>query len=77
MAITILSGREFNQDIAKAKMAAEKGPIIVTDRGTPAFVLRKYDDWLTQGGLRPRVSLHDTLTTGDWRNARRTAPTTR
>ncbi len=61
MAITTLSGREFNQDIAKAKRAAEKGPVIITDRGTPAFVLQKYDDWRTQAGMRPGVSLLEAL----------------
>ncbi len=61
MAITTLSGREFNQDIAKAKRAAEKGPVIITDRGTPAFVLQKYDDWRTQAGARPGVSLLDAM----------------
>ena len=61
MAITTLSGREFNQDIAKAKRAAEKGPVIITDRGNPAFVLQKYDDWRHQAGARPGVSLLDAL----------------
>jgi len=29
MAITTLSGREFNQDIARAKRAAENGPVMI------------------------------------------------
>lgn len=61
MAITTLSGREFNQDIAKAKRAAEKGPVIITDRGNPAFVLQRYDDWRRQAGARPGVSLLEAL----------------
>ncbi len=61
MAITTLSGREFNQDIAKAKRAAEKGPVIITDRGNPAFVLQRYDDWRHQTGARPSVSLLEAL----------------
>ena len=61
MTITTLSGREFNQDIARAKRAAEKGPVIITDRGHPAYVLQRYDDWRRQAGARPGVSLLDAL----------------
>ncbi len=39
MAITTLSSREFNQDAARAKRAARKGPVFITDRGRPAHVL--------------------------------------
>jgi len=39
MAITTISSREFNQDAGKAKKAAQKGPVIITDRGKPAHVL--------------------------------------
>ncbi|MDR3516556.1 MAG: type II toxin-antitoxin system prevent-host-death family antitoxin [Azospirillaceae bacterium] len=61
MAITTLSGREFNQDIARAKRAAETGPVIITDRGSPAYVLQRYDDWRHQTGARPGVSLLEAL----------------
>lgn len=50
---TTISSREFNHDVGSAKRAAETGPVIVTDRGTPAFVLLRYEDYrrLTdQGG---------------------------
>jgi len=36
---TKISSRDFNQDIGKAKRAASKGPVIITDRGEPAHVL--------------------------------------
>ncbi|HEY1159977.1 MAG TPA: type II toxin-antitoxin system Phd/YefM family antitoxin [Terracidiphilus sp.] len=39
MAITTLSSREFNQDTGRAKRAARKGPVFITDRGKPAHVL--------------------------------------
>jgi hypothetical protein len=61
MAITTLSGREFNQDIARAKRAAEKGPVIITDRGEPAFVLQRYDDWRRQSGAPPGLSFLDVV----------------
>ncbi len=39
MAITTLSSREFNQDAGRAKRAASRGPVFITDRGRPAHVL--------------------------------------
>lgn len=38
-----ITGREFNQDVGKAKRAAQKGPVIITDRGHPAYVLLRHD----------------------------------
>ena len=37
------SSREFNQDTAGAKKAAEKGPVYITDRGRPAHVLLTFE----------------------------------
>lgn len=45
MSITTISSREFNQDAGGAKKAAEKGPVIITDRGRPAHVLLNYEDY--------------------------------
>ena len=45
MAITTLSSREFNQDTSRAKKAARKGPVIITDRGRPAHVLLSIDEY--------------------------------
>ena len=39
MAITTLSSREFNQDTSRAKRAAKRGPVFITDRGRPPHVL--------------------------------------
>jgi prevent-host-death family protein len=36
---TQLSSREFNQDTARAKREASKGPVFITDRGETRFVL--------------------------------------
>ena len=36
---TTFSSREFNQDTGRAKKAASKGPVFITDRGRPAHVL--------------------------------------
>ena len=47
MTITTMSSREFNQDVSKAKRQSANGPVIVTDRGQPAYVLltiRSYEE---------------------------------
>jgi len=45
-----ISSREFNQDLARAKRAAQKSPVIITDRGRPAHVLLSFTEYrrLTQ-----------------------------
>jgi prevent-host-death family protein len=52
LAITTLSSREFNQDTARAKRAAAKGPVFITDRGKPCLVVMNYEDYqrLNQNG---------------------------
>lgn len=45
MSITTISSREFNQDAGGAKRAAEKGPVIITDRGRPSHVLLSFEDY--------------------------------
>ena len=50
MSSTKISSREFNQDIGKAKRAAAKGPVIITDRGEPAHVLLSIDEYRALAG---------------------------
>ncbi|HEV2365978.1 MAG TPA: type II toxin-antitoxin system Phd/YefM family antitoxin [Caulobacteraceae bacterium] len=50
MAITTISSREFNQDAGGAKRAAEKGPVIITDRGRPSHVLLSIKDYRKLAG---------------------------
>ena len=45
MTITTLSSRELNQDIGRAKKAAQKGPVFITDRGKPAHVLLTFEQY--------------------------------
>lgn len=45
MPITTLTSREFNQDTSRAKQAACKGPVFITDRGRPAHVLLTIEDY--------------------------------
>lgn len=59
MTITTMTSREFNQDAGGAKKAAEKGPVIITDRGRPAHVLLSYEDY--QKLLEKGLSLAEAL----------------
>jgi prevent-host-death family protein len=45
MSITTLSSREFNQDTSKAKRAAKRGPVFITDRGRPSHVLLTAEEY--------------------------------
>lgn len=37
--MTTISARDFNRDVSAAKRAADAGPVTITDRGRPAYVL--------------------------------------
>jgi hypothetical protein len=45
MTITTLTSRELNQDVTRAKRAAECGPVFITDRGKPAHVLLSIEEY--------------------------------
>jgi len=59
MAITTLSSREFNQDTSRAKQAASRGPVFITDRGRPAHVLLSIEDYQKLAG--PQATIVDQL----------------
>ncbi len=59
MAITTFSSRELNQDVTRAKRAAENGPVFITDRGRPAHVLLSFEDY--QRLTKQRRSIADAL----------------
>jgi hypothetical protein len=48
--MTTMSAREFNQDVSAAKRAAAQEPVIITDRGTPAYVLLSIDEFRRLAG---------------------------
>jgi prevent-host-death family protein len=45
MTITRLSSREFNQDTSRAKRAAKRGPVFITDRGRLSHVLLTAEEY--------------------------------
>jgi prevent-host-death family protein len=59
MAIITLSSREFNQDTGRAKRAARKGPVFITNRGRPAHVLLTIEQY--QKITNKRESMIDLL----------------
>jgi prevent-host-death family protein len=55
MTTTTLSSREFNQDTGRAKKAAAKGPVIITDRGKPAHVLLSFAQYKELSGSSKNI----------------------
>lgn len=45
MSITTFTSREFDQDIRRAKKAADAGPVFITDRGRPTQVLLSIQEY--------------------------------
>lgn len=41
----IMTSREFNQRSSQAQKSALEEPVIITNRGTPAFVLMSYTEY--------------------------------
>jgi prevent-host-death family protein len=54
--VTTFSSRELNQDVSRAKRAAEDGPVIITDRGKPAHVLLTIEDYHRLTGQRRNLA---------------------
>lgn len=75
MTISTVSSREFNQDTGKAKRAARRGPVIITDRGRPAHVLLSIEQYEALSG--PPASIVDLLAMDNADRVRFTAPRVR
>ena len=45
MSTTKMSSRDFNQDTSRAKRAAKRGPVFITDRGRPSHVLLTVEEY--------------------------------
>ena len=55
-----MSARDFNRDVSAAKRAADRGPVVITDRGRAAYVLLSASDY---EDLTERRSIVDWLQT--------------
>ncbi|WP_138467886.1 type II toxin-antitoxin system prevent-host-death family antitoxin [Poseidonocella sp. HB161398] len=56
MTITTLTSRELNQDVGRAKRAAQDGPVFITDRGRPAHVLLTIEEYRRLSGAGRKLS---------------------
>lgn len=50
MGVHTVSSRELNQDVGRAKRAAEEGPVVITDRGRPSHVLLSWAEYRRLSG---------------------------
>ena len=57
MATHFFTSREFNQDTASAKRAAQEGPVFITDRGKPSHVLLSIEEYRRLAGEQSRLDL--------------------
>ena len=64
-AITTISARRFARNLAGAKRAADFGPVLITNRGQPAYALLRIDEYheLAARSGRSLLALMDTLPT--------------
>lgn len=55
----------FNRDVSAATRAADQGPVVITDRGEPAYVVLSTQEYREQQGsgesLVDRLSMEDDL----------------
>lgn len=61
MTITTISARDFARDLATAKRAAAEGPVFITDRGQPRFVLQTVADYYRSTTGKPEPSLLEAM----------------
>ena len=43
--MTVMTNQEFKQNVNQAQKAAQTEPVIITDRGEPAYVLMTYAEY--------------------------------
>jgi len=53
---TMVTARAFNQDVSAAKRAADAGPVVITDRGEPAYVLLSIAEYRSMRAPRGLLS---------------------
>ena len=52
-----VTSREFGHNVSSAKHLARQGPVFITDRGEPAFVLLNIDQYQSLAGGEREQSL--------------------
>lgn len=63
--MTSITAPEFNRDVSAAKREASRGPVVIADRGEPAYVLLSIDEYRHIGArgipLVDRLSMEDDI----------------
>jgi hypothetical protein len=57
MYISTVTSRDFARDVDRAKRVAEEGPVFITERRKPAYVLLKIEDYFQLSGGHRETSL--------------------
>jgi prevent-host-death family protein len=55
VAVVTQSAREFNHDVSAAKRAAVKEPVVITERGRPAYVLMSIEEYQRLTEAQPDI----------------------
>lgn len=50
MSKTVMTVTEVNQDFSRAQRAVGRGPVVITHRGEPAYVLMSYKTYVSKSG---------------------------
>jgi PHD/YefM family antitoxin component YafN of YafNO toxin-antitoxin module len=50
-----VTSEDFNQDISGAKRLADKGPVVITDRGKAAYVFMTHDAYQRLKNRKPSI----------------------
>jgi prevent-host-death family protein len=50
MTVTTVTSRQFDRHTSEAKKAARRGPVFITDRGAPAYVLLTIEEYRRLSG---------------------------
>lgn len=59
--MTVMTSREFNQHTSLAQKYAQSAPVIITNRGKPAYVLIKYEDYQVPKNKTPQKTIAEAL----------------
>jgi hypothetical protein len=51
----MLTSNEFDKDVGRAKRAANEGPVIITNRRRPAYVLMRHETFQRLAGRGPSI----------------------
>lgn len=68
MPVTTVSASDFARHLVRAKQAAEKGPVIVTDRGRPRYALLKIEGYCRLAATEPLslLAVMDAIPAGEF-----------